>query len=66
MVNRFKDILAKRTTGVGIELAPERINIAQLQKQRQGFKLAALSSLPIPEGIFQDDEILTTKCYTYL
>lgn len=66
MVNRFKDILAKRTTGVGIELAPERINIAQLQKQRQGFKLAALSSLPIPEGIFQDGQIVDSPALAEL
>ena len=57
MFNRFKSLIAKRTSGVGIELAPERINIAQLQKQRQGFKLAALSSLQVPEGIFQDGQI---------
>lgn len=57
MVNRFKDLLSKRTSGVGIELAPERINVAQLQKQGQGFKLTALSSLAVPEGIFQDGQI---------
>ncbi|WP_250122257.1 type IV pilus assembly protein PilM [Chroococcidiopsis sp. CCMEE 29] len=58
MLNRFKSLLAKRTSGVGIELAPERINVAQLQKQRQGFKLTALSSLPVPEGIFQEGQIV--------
>ena len=57
MVNRFKSLLTKRASGVGIELAPERINVAQLHKQGQGFKLAALSSLAVPEGIFQDGQI---------
>lgn len=57
MVNRFKSLFTKRKRGVGIELAPERINVAQLRKHRQGFKLAALSSLPVPEGIFQDGQI---------
>lgn len=57
MVNRFKSLLAKRTSGVGIELAPERINVAKLRKHRQGFKLATLSSHPVPEGIFQDGQI---------
>lgn len=57
MVNRFKSLFAKRTSGVGIELAPERINIAQLHKHGQGFKLGVLSSLPVPEGIFQDGQI---------
>lgn len=54
MINRFKSLLPKRNIGVGIELAPEKINIAKLQRQGQGIKLAALSSLPVPEGIFQD------------
>ena len=57
VLNRFKGLLAKRTSGVGIELTPERINVAQLSKQRQGLKLAALSSFPVPEGIFQDGQI---------
>jgi len=57
VVNRFKSLLAKRTSGVGIELAPERINVAQLGRQGQGVKLTALSSLAVPEGIFQDGQI---------
>ncbi len=57
MLNRFKGLLAKRTSGVGIELTPERINVAQLSKHRQGLKLVALSSLPVPQGIFQDGQI---------
>ena len=57
MVNRFKSLWAKRTGGVGVELAPERVNVAQLRKHGQGFKLAALSTLPVPEGVFQDGQI---------
>lgn len=57
MVNRFKNLLAKRPNGVGIELAPERINVAKIRKQGQGFKLVALSSVPVPEGIFEGGQI---------
>lgn len=57
MLNRFKSVLSKRTSGVGIELAPERINVAQLRKHHQGLELVALSSLPVPEGIFEDGQI---------
>ncbi len=57
MVNRFKNLLAKRPNGVGIELAPERINVAKICKQGQGFKLVALSSVPVPEGIFEGGQI---------
>ncbi|MUL35252.1 type IV pilus assembly protein PilM [Gloeocapsopsis dulcis] len=55
--NRFQ-LLPKRSKGVGIELAPERINIAQLRKQGQGIRLVAFSSVPVPEGIFQDGQII--------
>lgn len=64
MLNRFQtlpnrlQILPKRTKGVGVELAPERINIAQLRKQGQGIRLAAFTSVPVPEGIFQDGQII--------
>ena len=57
MVNRFKSLFSKTQKGVGIELAPERINIAQLRKQGQGFKLASFYSHEVPEGIFQDGQI---------
>ncbi|OKH28229.1 pilus assembly protein PilM [Chroogloeocystis siderophila 5.2 s.c.1] len=51
-------MLPKRAKGVGVELAPERINIAQLRKQGQGIRLAAFTSVPVPEGIFQDGQII--------
>ncbi|HEY9744453.1 MAG TPA: type IV pilus assembly protein PilM [Coleofasciculaceae cyanobacterium] len=57
MFNRFKGLLSKGKKGVGIELAPERINIAQLRKQGQGFKVATLYSHEVPEGIFQGGQI---------
>ena len=58
MVNALKNLLSNRKPGVGIELAPERINIAQLRKQGQGFKLTTLHSVEVPEGIFQEGQIV--------
>lgn len=66
MVNRFKSLLTKRKVGVGIELASERINVAQLSKQRQGFKIAALASFPVPEGIFHDGQIVDSPALAEL
>lgn len=66
MINRFKSLLAKRKTGVGIELAPERINIVKLQRQGQGFKLAALHSQEVPEGVFQDGQIVDPQALAQL
>jgi type IV pilus assembly protein PilM len=57
MFNRFKGLLSKSKKGVGIELAPERINIAQLRKQGQGFKVTTLYSHEVPEGIFQGGQV---------
>lgn len=57
MFNRFQGLFSKGKKGVGIELAPERINIAQLRKQGQGYKVTTLYSHEVPEGIFQDGKI---------
>ena len=58
MFNRFKGLISKNKKGVGIELAPERINNAQQRKQGQGFKVTTLNSHEVPEGIFQDGKIV--------
>lgn len=58
------DVLKKFTSGgskgVGIELTPDRINVAQLRKQgQQGYKVVNLCTTPIAdEGIFQDGQII--------
>jgi type IV pilus assembly protein PilM len=57
MFNRVKDLFSKGKKGIGIELAPERINIAQLRKQGQGFKVTTLYSHEVPEGMFQGGQI---------
>lgn len=57
MVNALKGLFSKRTKGVGIELTPERVNVAQLRKQGQGYKLVTLVSEEVPEGIVQEGQI---------
>ncbi len=57
MAKRFNSLFGKSNKGIGIELAPERVNIARLRKQGQTLKLEALSSLPVPEGVFVDGQI---------
>ncbi|WP_338038311.1 type IV pilus assembly protein PilM [Neosynechococcus sphagnicola] len=57
MVSILKNLLSKKTKGIGIELAPDRVNIAQLRKQSSGFKLTALTTIPIPEGMIQEGQI---------
>ena len=57
MIKNFQKFFSKSNKGIGIELAPERVNIAQLCKQRQGLKLDSLTSVSVPEGIFVDGQI---------
>lgn len=42
---------------VGIEITPERVNVARLHKQRQVTKLDSLFSIPVPKGVFQAGRI---------
>ncbi|XGV95446.1 MAG: type IV pilus assembly protein PilM [Leptolyngbya sp. BL-A-14] len=57
MVNSLKNLLPGKPKGIGIELAPDRISVAQLRRQGQGFKLASLATVPVPEGLFQEGQI---------
>jgi type IV pilus assembly protein PilM len=57
VIKNFQKFFSKSNKGIGIELAPERVNIAQLHKQRQGLKLDSLTSVSVPEGIFVDGQI---------
>lgn len=58
MVNLVKNLFAKSKKGIGIEIAPDRVNVIQLQKLRQGFKVNQFFSEEVPEGIFHDGQIV--------
>ncbi|ABA23292.1 Type IV pilus assembly protein PilM [Trichormus variabilis ATCC 29413] len=57
MVKSFSSLFGKSHRGVGVEIAPERVNVVQIRKQRQGLKLESLTSVPVPEGIVTDGQI---------
>jgi len=57
VVNSLKNLFSGKSKGIGIELAPDRINVAQLRRQGQAFKLVALASEPVPEGLFHEGQI---------
>ena len=57
VVNFISNLFSKRKPGIGIELGPERVNIAQLRKQGHGFKITTLHSVEVPEGVFQEGMI---------
>ncbi|MBD3882097.1 type IV pilus assembly protein PilM [Phormidium tenue FACHB-886] len=54
----LKNIFSKKTRGVGVELTPDRVNVARLKKKGAGFQLVTLASAEVPEGIFQEGQIL--------
>jgi type IV pilus assembly protein PilM len=58
VVKALTNLLSRKAKGIGIELAPDRINVAQLKKQGQSLKLATLASAPVPEGMFQEGQIM--------
>lgn len=64
----LKNLFSKGGQGIGIELTPDRINIAQLHKQgQQGLKVLHLCSIPILEdGIFQDGQIVNPAAMSEL
>lgn len=57
MVAGLKNLLSKGSKGIGVELSPDRINVSQLRRQGQGYKLLTLASAPVPDGMFQDGQI---------
>ncbi|MBD2082784.1 type IV pilus assembly protein PilM [Leptolyngbya sp. FACHB-17] len=56
MVN-VKSLFSKKSRGVGIELAADRLNLAVLRKQGQGYRLSTYATVPVPEGVFHEGQI---------
>ncbi|MUH00660.1 type IV pilus assembly protein PilM [Scytonema sp. UIC 10036] len=57
MVKQLNKLFSKSKGGVGIEIAPQRVNLAQIRKQGQGVKLENLITAPVPEGVVVDGQI---------
>ncbi|WP_066381893.1 MULTISPECIES: type IV pilus assembly protein PilM [unclassified Anabaena] len=62
----FNSLFGKSQSRVGVEIAPERVNVVQLRKQRQGLKLESFISVPVPEGIVTDGQITDTPAMAQL
>jgi len=54
----LKNLFSGGKQGIGVELTPERLNIARLKKQGQGYKLANLISVEMPENVIQEGQIV--------
>lgn len=58
MLGPLKNLLGKKTKGIGIELAAEKINIIELTKQKQTYKLLNKITVEVPEGMFEEGKIV--------
>lgn len=58
MVNFVKKLLSRSKNGIGVELCPDRINIVQLQKQGQNYKVSTFISEEVPEGVMEEGQIV--------
>lgn len=59
-MNSLKSLFSRKSPGVGVELTPEKVNVARLRKQGPSIKLETLASVEIPEGVFEEGQILDT------
>jgi len=57
-VDSLKAVFSRKPRGVGIELTPEKVNLARLKKQETRLKLEALASVELPEGVYEEGQIL--------
>ena len=58
LLDNLKSLISKRPKGIGVELTPEQINIVQVLKKGQAYKLQSFHSIEVPEGIYEDGQIL--------
>ena len=58
MLDTISNIFGKKTDNIGIEINPQQINIAQIVKQGQQYKLIKNVSADIPEGVYEDGQIV--------
>jgi type IV pilus assembly protein PilM len=54
VVNFFKKLLSKGSNGIGLEIAPERLNIVQLRQQGASYQLETYATAEVPEGVVEE------------
>jgi len=57
-VNIIQSLFSSKRQSVGIELTPERVNVAQIRKKGQKLRLETRSSVELAEGAFQEGQII--------
>ncbi|MGK7936801.1 MAG: type IV pilus assembly protein PilM [Xenococcaceae cyanobacterium] len=58
MLNNLTGFLGSKGGGIGLEINPQQINVAQMSKQGQQYKLIKNVSKEVPEGVYEDGQIV--------
>ena len=66
LVNRLTQFLPVKSRGIGLEITAERINIAQITKKGPQYKLIKHLAVQIPEGIFEEGQIIDSPALAQL
>jgi type IV pilus assembly protein PilM len=65
-ISTITQLFDNKNKGIGLEITPERLNISQISKQRQKYKLTNYSSYEIPEGVFEEGRIVDSPALAEL
>ena len=57
MVNYLKNLFQRNQPGIGIELGPERINLAEIRQKGDKLKLVNFATAEVPEEVFIEGQI---------
>ena len=53
-MNYLKNLLQRNQPGIGIELGPERVNIAEIREKGNKLKLVNFATAEVPEEVFMN------------
>ncbi len=62
----FSRLFSKRKSGIGIEITADRLNIAQIKKQDQNYKLTTFATQEIPDSVIVEGKIHDTPTLSEL
>ncbi|MGV2827043.1 type IV pilus assembly protein PilM [Myxosarcina sp. GI1(2024)] len=58
MLQYLTNIFSKQSNSIGIEINPRKINIVQIAKQGQKYKLLKNVSAKVPQGVYENGQIV--------
>lgn len=62
----FSSMLGNKSSGIGIEINPDKVTLVQLAKKGQQYKLLKHHSLDVPDDIFEDGQIVDSSALAEL